>query len=495
VNVLDALLDPKLLGASPAFADPESWVAWRAFVAATYGLPLDGPGERHFLRATSLPRYAPPAGGWREVVAVVGRQAGKTRLASALVAYEAATAPPCRDGEVYAVLLAQDHRSAMRTAFSYLQNLFEASPLLSRMVERTTADTLELSNGVRVAAYPCRPAAIRGLRACVAVVDEVACFISTDGRPTDTEMLRAVRPTLATTGGRLVILSSPYGQSGTLWGLHRRHHGREGADVLVWQASAPEMNPTLPRDYLERMRQDDPEAYRSEVLGEFRAGLSTLLDPDTLEACVGRHRELPPAEGTAYAAFVDPSGGRRDAFTCAVGHREDERLVVDAVRAWSPPFNPSGVVEECAALLARYGVSRVTGDRYAGEWPREAFRSRGVEYEVAAKDRSALYLELLPRVNAGDLVVPRDPALLRELRGLERRRGPSGRDRVDHHPGAHDDRANAVAGLVALLVGDGAPEAAWVFVDGAGATPGAAPREGESTVEAAVRRGGFWAPS
>jgi hypothetical protein len=45
-----------------------------------------------------------------------------------------------------------------------------------------------------------------------------------------------------------------------------------------------------------------------------------------------------------------------------------------------------------------------------------------------------------------------DEHLLRELRGLERRRGSSGRDRVDHRPGSHDDRANAVAGLVDLLI-------------------------------------------
>jgi len=38
--------------------------------------------------------------------------------------------------------------------------------------------------------------------------------------------------------------------------------------------------------------------------------------------------------------------------------------------------------------------------------------------------------------------------LLRELRGLERRRSSAGRDRVDHRPGAHDDLANAVAGAI-----------------------------------------------
>jgi hypothetical protein len=124
------------------------------------------------------------------------------------------------------------------------------------------------------------------------------------------------------------------------------------------------------------------------------------------------------------------------------------------VRAWLPPFNPSGVVEEVAAVLGTYGVRMVVGDRYAGEWPREQFRCKGIWYEPSVKDRSQLYLDLLPAVNAGTVELPDVPELLRELRGLERRRGPSGRDRVDHGPGAHDDRANAVAGVVSLLAGN-----------------------------------------
>jgi hypothetical protein len=44
------------------------------------------------------------------------------------------------------------------------------------------------------------------------------------------------------------------------------------------------MHPTLAVDYLARMEQDDPEAYRSEVLGEFRQGIATFLDPDQVAA-------------------------------------------------------------------------------------------------------------------------------------------------------------------------------------------------------------------
>jgi len=56
-------------------------------------------------------------------------------------------------------------------------------------------------------------------------------------------------------------------------------------------------------------------------------------------------------------------------------------------------------------------------------------------------------LELLPIINSGTIELLDDDHLLRELRGLEPRRGSSGRDRVDHRPGEHDDRANVVAGV------------------------------------------------
>lgn len=254
--------------------------------------------------------------------------------------------------------------------------------MLAALVTARTSDTLTLHGGVTLAAYPCRPAAVRGLRACVVIADELGFYFNSEGNPTDVEMLRALRPTLATTGGTLIILSSPYAQAGALYDLHRRHFGRDDSSVLVWQASAPEMNPTLPADYLERMRSDDPEAYRSEVLGEFRAGVSTLFDPDALQACVADGvRERAPSADYGYVAFADPAGGSgRDAFTVAVAHRDGEHVVLDALRAWHPPFNPSGVIAEAAALVASYGITTIVGDRFAGGFPPELFRANGVAY-------------------------------------------------------------------------------------------------------------------
>jgi hypothetical protein len=297
---------------------------------------------------------------------------------------------------------------------------------------------------------------VRGIRARVVVLDELAFYRNSEGNPVDTEMLRACRPALATTGGKLIVLSSPYGQSGALYDLHRRHFGRDESGTLVWQASAPEMNPTLPADYLARMAADDPDAYRSEVLGEFRPGIATFLDPDIIAAAVDRGvRERAPRAGVRYVAFADPSGGRHDAFALGIAHSDRERgAVLDVLRAWPAPFNPAGVIEEACGLLRRYRVREVEGDRYSGEFAAERFREHGVTYRPSDRDRSAIYLDFLPALNAGQALLLDDADLLRELRGLARRRGTSGRDRVDHAPGGHDDRANAAAGAL-VLAGSG----------------------------------------
>jgi hypothetical protein len=467
MTIVDALVDTHLFGALSVFRDLTTWRAWLVFLRAAYGLPLNDDDRACFQRHTGRSEYRPSPGGWPEVVCIVGRQSGKTRIAATVAAFEAATAVQEGDGtELYALLVAQDQRSSVRTVFRYARAPFDRVPMLAQVVTNTTADTLALANACTLAAYPARPAAVRGLRARVIVLDELAFYRSSDNTPNDAEMLRAVRPCLATTGGKLFILSSPYAQSGALYDLHRKHFGRNDSSVLVWQASAPDMNPTLSRDYLARMAQDDPEAHRSEVLGEFRAGVSTFLDPEVVAASVETGvRERPPMPGVSYVSFDDPasgSGAGADAWSKGISHREGDRVVLDVLRAWMPPFNPSGVIAESAALSKAYGLHATTGDRYAPGFVLEGFRAHGITYAPSTMDRSSLYLELLPLLNAGRVRLLDLPDLLRELRGLERRRGTAGRDRVDHPPGQHDDRANAVAGALVLAVGRDDPRAAEV---------------------------------
>jgi hypothetical protein len=53
---------------------------------------------------------------------------------------------------------------------------------------------------------------------CVAVIcDEIAFWGSEESANPDAEILHAVRPTLATSGGPLICISSPYARRGALW--------------------------------------------------------------------------------------------------------------------------------------------------------------------------------------------------------------------------------------------------------------------------------------
>ena len=108
-------------------------------------------------------------------------------------------------------------------------------------------------------------------------------------------------------------------------------------------------------------------------------------------------------QSVRYYGFVDPSGGSADSMTLATGHREDDIVVVDALREIKPPFSPESAVAEFSELLKSYHVIKITGDRYAGEWPRERFREHGIVYEPAQKPKSDLYRDLLPAINSRKL--------------------------------------------------------------------------------------------
>ena len=109
-------------------------------------------------------------------------------------------------------------------------------------------------------------------------------------------------------------------------------------------------------------------------------------------------------------------------------------------------FSPEQTVIEIAEICRRYNVWAVTGDRYAGEWPRERFRFQRIEYELAGLSRSEAYLLLLPAMNTpGRIELLDNRRLVSQLCGLERRAARSGRDTVNHQRGAKDDVINAAA--------------------------------------------------
>jgi hypothetical protein len=444
IPFVQALTDKRLLGAMPEFANLRTWSKWIAFYKAFEGVPLDAEELAIFRACTG--REKPDPKGYAVAVCQTGRQSGKTFTSAAMTAW---TAVMQTKRGLYIPLLAQDSRGAMRASLGYVKAIFDQVPAFKGLVVGEQAESLTLKNGTTVAVYPGnRPSAVRGVRSPFAHMDECAFYITSEGRPTDLEAYRAIQSCLALQGsepggGRLLVTSSPYMNEGLLADRYAKHYGK-ASSVLFWQASAPYMNPSLPADYLDRLRQTDPASAEAEIEGRFRPGASTLFDYEALEACVNRgRREYLPSAGRRYVGFTDPSGGRSDAATACVAHADGESVVVDALRVWRAPFNPEDYVRECADFFRSYRVTTAISDKYAGAWVQEAFARHAIRLDQSSEDKSALYGSMLAIVNSQRCELPDISSALAELHRLER----VGR-RIDHRRGGHDDEANSIAGAI-----------------------------------------------
>jgi hypothetical protein len=447
MNILDAVRDPQIFG--PWFRNSESWQAWTSFLAALFGLPLDDAGLETFRKHTG--RSTPAPNGYLDATLVIGRRGGKSLVMALIAAYLAAFVdwrPYLTGGESGAIIIVAADRRQAAVTLGYLREML-AIPLLRGMVTRETNELIELNTGITVEVVTASFKTIRGRTVCCAIADELAFWPTDDSASPDSEIIAAIKPAMATVpGARLLKASSPYARRGVLYADFAKHYGKD-SPTLVWKAATRDMNPSVPEAFIAAAYEEDPASAAAEYGGEFRTDIESFVSRDVVENCIIPNRyELPPVVGPVYYAFVDPSGGSSDSMTLAIAHRDGERTVIDAIREARPPFSPESVVAEFCTLLKSYRISTVTGDRYGGEWPRERFQAHGITYQTASAPKSDLYRDSLSFLNSARVELLDSPKLKSQLLGLERRTARSGRDSIDHGPGAHDDIANCVAGAI-----------------------------------------------
>lgn len=449
-TILEAMHDPALFG--PWFARRASWRAWEVFLAALFGLPV-GDEDAAAIYSRHTGRAGMPTTAAREAWVIVGRRGGKSRIAALVAVYLACFrdyAGVLAPGEVGTLaVIAADRRQA-RTVMRYITGFLDAIPMLKALVVNQTRESIELSNRVVIEVHTANFRSTRGYTLIGVVCDEIAFWRNDDGSANpDTEILNGLRPGMATVPEALLVaISSPYARRGALWEAYRRHYAKDGG-VLVWKGDTQSMNASVDPAIIAEAYEADEAAAAAEYGAEFRRDIESFISREVVDAAVVPGRfELPPIAGQDYVGFVDPSGGSQDSMTLAIAHRETDGAVLDCVRERRAPFNPSEVVAEFVATLKLYGISRVIGDRYAGEWPRERFREHDITYQAAEKSKSEYYLDLLPLLNSGSVRLLEHSRLVAQLTSLERRTARGGRDSVDHPPGFHDDVVNAAAGAL-----------------------------------------------
>jgi len=433
------------------------WTPWFAFLAALRAEQMTR-RERAIYEACTGRKEA-PSQPFSEAWVIVGRRGRKSAVAAVLGCFHAIYGKwPRAAGESVRVLIVAVSKDQAKIVRGYCEAILHSRPGLARLVEATDADSITLTNGVVIQCVANSFRSIRGPTVVCAIFEEVAYWFSDHSANPDKEVLRAVRPSMLTVPGALLLgISSPYAKRGLLYEKYKKHYGQDASRVLIWKADTKTMNPMVDQDAIAAAYDDDPVSAAAEYGAEFRSDIESYVSREGIEAVMPQGvRERAPVAKLRYVGFVDPSGGSSDSMTLGIAHMENGVATLDALREVRPPFSPEAVVNDFAGLLKLYRISKITGDRYGGEWCREPFKKFGITYEAAAKPKSDLYRDLLPLINSRKAELLDNDRLLNQLAGLERRTARSGKDSIDHAPGGHDDMANAAAGaLVSLTTNKG----------------------------------------
>lgn len=188
--------------------------------------------------------------GSRRILLNCSRQSGKSTVTSVLALHEAVY-----NAGALVLLLSPSLRQSLelykKVIDEYLKLGHEADK------DQALSTVLKLSNGSRIASLPGSEKTIRGYSGVDLLICDEASRIAD-------ELFYAVTPMLAVSGGRLVMLSTPYGQRGVFHQLWKQ------SDEYQKYAITADQCPRITKEFLESERRTLPErVFRQEYYCEF----------------------------------------------------------------------------------------------------------------------------------------------------------------------------------------------------------------------------------
>lgn len=365
---------------------------------------------------------------------LAGRQVGKSRTLAVVALHHAFT-----KAEQY-VLLISAGEDAAKDLLQQVAGLATASPWLGGSVAADDMSKVVLSNGSVIRCVPASQRQVRGKSVDLLILDE-GCFI-------EQALWDAARFTiLARPGSRVVMASTPYGKRdkffATMWRLGMA--GEPGYASWHWPST---VSPAVDLDLIEQWRRtDNPRTFAREVLAEWPDDQGAYFTAAELDAMTGDHELVTPAEWSRRALV---SGGvdwgfssDANALTVVAGGPFD----ADGHATWWVPWVEERFGLPYAAWIDRiveiaegYPFARLVCETNGvGQMPSQILAARMAEAHrgvfvdpvsttAALKENAFGFLKLLAQ--QGRFKVPRVPALLAQLAGLEFETSETGATRI-----------------------------------------------------------------
>jgi phage terminase large subunit-like protein len=130
-------------------------------------------------------------------------------------------------GERGMVLVLAMSLEQAKVVFSYALAFLRESPVLKKEIVETTRSEIRLKNGTVIAIHANSFRSVRGRTLCAAILDEVSFWRDELSAAPDSETYSALLPSLLTTAGMLVGISTGYRRAGL---MHQKHRDFFGVD-------------------------------------------------------------------------------------------------------------------------------------------------------------------------------------------------------------------------------------------------------------------------
>lgn len=360
---------------------------------------------------------------------VSGRQVGKSRTASWIGLHHALT----HEGET--VLITAPTQNQASELFRQVKAEMRESHIPDDLwgTDRETRRDVEFENGSRIL---CRPANdnLRGLTTSLIIADEAA-------KIDDDIYYQVLLPMLATTEGKFVLTSTPFGTKGFLYDAF---HDDLDADYFRKQVPTYS-NPEVPESFIAQQQETLSSLdFKQEILGKFVEASDSFFQVATIEQCVeksnqrssdrcylgvdlARHGE----DDSVYIAM----DGDGNVFICESDSDTSMTHSIGRIKDMNDTFQfakiavdetslGGGVVDILKADLERGSVMPVT---------------------FSAKKKRSLYNTLKTKMESTEIALPDHPKLKKQLMDLEYEFTASGNMKIHAPEHGHDDFCDALA--------------------------------------------------
>jgi hypothetical protein len=226
------------------------------------GLELD-PWQRDVIRSP----------GKRDLLNVT-RQGGKSTVAAVLALHQALYRP---NSLTLLVSPSLRQSSELFRKVTDLRAQLPAQPVLSE----DNRLSLAVAGGGRIVSLPGSEATVRGFSGASLIVEDEAARV-------DDALYMAVRPMLATSGGRLILMSTPFGKRGHYW--------KEWSEGSTWQRTEIPATkvPRISADFLEEEKNSmGLWWFEQEYLCQFKEATDSVFTHDEITRMFSDHTIKP----------------------------------------------------------------------------------------------------------------------------------------------------------------------------------------------------------